>query len=55
VPSRRLEDRIRELSAKAVATETEEANLAIQKLRAELHEHTQRLRKLAARKLTIQK
>jgi hypothetical protein len=55
VPPRRLEDRIRELCAKAVAAQTEEADLVIQKLKAALHEHNQRLRKLAARELTFQK
>jgi hypothetical protein len=52
VPSRRLEDRIRELCAKAVA-EDEPADFSeiMQKLRESLREHANRLRELAARKL----
>jgi hypothetical protein len=44
---RRLEDRIRELCAKAVATpETPEWNNILQQLANALHEHTRRMRKL---------
>ena len=55
VPSRRLEDRIRDLCVKAVDSETDEFKLVLEQLKAALHEHTQRLRKLAAIKLTVQK
>ena len=52
VPSRRLEDRIRELCAKAVAKEDPaDFHEVMQKLRESLREHTSRLRELAARKL----
>jgi len=45
---RRLEDRIRELCAKAVATKDfGEFHKALEQLRAAMHEHTQRLRKSA--------
>jgi hypothetical protein len=51
VESRRLEDRIRELCTKAVATpEPAEFNKVIQQLREALHEHAKRLRQLAAAK-----
>jgi hypothetical protein len=45
MPFRRLEDRIRDLCVKAVASETEEFKLVLEQLNAALHEHTQRLRK----------
>jgi len=52
VPSRRLEDRIRELCTKAVAAPgSADFNEVMQQLRAALHEHANRLRQLAARKL----
>jgi hypothetical protein len=51
MPFRRLEDRIRELSAKAVAVRDAELDQVLLDLKANLHEHTERLRKLAARKL----
>ena len=52
VPSRRLEDRIRELCAKAVADDDPaDFNEIMQKLRESLREHANRLRELAARKL----
>jgi len=45
---RRLEDRIRELCAKAVVTpESAELDEIFQQLRAALREHTERLRHLA--------
>jgi hypothetical protein len=44
--SRRLEDRIRELCAKAVATpESRDLNEITQQLKTALHEHAQRVRK----------
>jgi hypothetical protein len=47
VVPRRLEDRIRALSDRAVSiTEPEELNAVHQQLRALLHEHMDRLRKL---------
>jgi hypothetical protein len=52
MPSRRLEDRIRELCSKCVnAKDTAELQSAIEKLKIALREHTNRLRELAARKL----
>ena len=51
MPFRRLEDRIRELSAKAVAAQDGELLQVLLDLKANLHEHAERLRKLAARKL----
>jgi hypothetical protein len=52
MPSRRLEDRIRELCAKVIVAREEEVGPAITDLKAALHEHNARLRKLAAAKLT---
>jgi hypothetical protein len=51
MPSRRLEDRIRELCAKAVAAPESDLEPVIGELKVALHEHTERLRKLAALKL----
>ena len=52
MPSRRLEDRIRELCSKCVdAKDPAELEPLIEKLKAALHEHANRLRDLAARKL----
>ena len=52
VQSRRLEDRIRELCTKAVATDdSADFSEVMQQLREALREHSNRLRELAARKL----
>jgi len=52
MPSRGLEDRIRELCSKCVnAKNSSELEPAIEKLKTAIHEHTSRLRDLAARKL----
>jgi hypothetical protein len=52
VPQRRLEDRIKALAASAVACQDpDEFDDVIQQLRAALHEHSQRLRQLAATNL----
>ncbi len=52
MPSRRLDDRIRELCAKAiVVSNTDEFHSILVQLRAALREHTERLRKLAVMKL----
>jgi hypothetical protein len=48
---RRLEDRIRVLCARTVSAPEAELAPIIAELKAALHEHTQRLRKLAAAKL----
>jgi hypothetical protein len=53
VPSRRLEDRIRQLCADAVAAPASDLEPVITELKAALHEHTERLRKLAASKLAL--
>jgi len=46
--SRRLEDRIRKLCAQAVATsDPDELNEALEELSAALHEHVDRLRRVA--------
>ena len=56
VRSRRLEDRIRELCAKAVsAPDSADLNEVMQQLREALREHANRLRQLAARKLRPQR
>ena len=49
---RRLEDRIRELCASAVAAEEPELETILSELQSALREHTGRLRRLAAAKLT---
>jgi len=52
MPSRRLEDRIRELCSKCVeAEDPAELEPIMKKLKEALHQHTNRLRELAARKL----
>jgi hypothetical protein len=52
MPRRRLQDRIEDLVTKAVATDApRELDPVIQELRQRLHEHSERLRKLAADKL----
>jgi hypothetical protein len=48
VPSRRLEDRIRELCAKVTLVHGSELNAAIDELKAALSEHSNRVRKMAA-------
>jgi len=52
VPSRRLEDRIRDLCVKAVDADTEEFQPMLEELKAALREHNERLGQLAAKKLT---
>lgn len=48
---RRLEDRIRQLCVQAVTTTNlAEAELTLQQLRAAIHEHIGRLRKLATKR-----
>jgi hypothetical protein len=49
---RRLEDRIRELCAMAVTAEQPELEIILAELQSALREHTERLRRLAAAKLT---
>ena len=51
VPSRRLEDRIRELCSRALSASGAELEPLISELQAALREHNSRLRKLAADKL----
>ena len=52
MPQRRLEDRIQALVAQAVATQNvAELEGIIRQLRSALHEHANRLRKLAAANL----
>jgi hypothetical protein len=46
--SRRLDDRIRELSAKAVTAEDSDLDSTFTRLQVSLQEHTKRLRKMAA-------
>jgi len=48
---RRLEDRIRELCGEAIAAQETESDPILSKLRSALHEHSERLRKLAAARL----
>jgi hypothetical protein len=52
MPPRRLNDRIRDLCAKAITAEDNDLDAILSTLQLELHEHTSRIRKLAARKLT---
>ena len=51
MPSRRLDDRIRELCVRAASAPPSEAEAILEELKAALAEHTARLRKLAAKKL----
>jgi hypothetical protein len=51
VPSRRLDDRIRELCHRVVASGEDELEPLIAELKSALGEHNLRLRKLAAAKL----
>jgi hypothetical protein len=46
--SRRLDDRIRELSAKAIIAEDSDLDATFTRLQSSLQEHTKRLRKMAA-------
>ena len=48
---RRLEDRIRELCAKALTAQESELHAVLSALRSALREHIERLRRLAAAKL----
>lgn len=50
--ARRLEDHIRNLCAKVIAAREDEIEPAISELKSALREHNERLRKLAAAKLT---
>ena len=52
MPGRRLEDRIRELCAKAATASDDETLEVLQELRRALHEHARQLRAMAAEKLT---
>ncbi len=52
MPSRRLEDRIRELCAKAATASDAETVQVLNELRHALHEHARNLRAMAAEKLT---
>jgi hypothetical protein len=51
VRARRLEDRIRELCAKALTAHDSELDVVFPALQLALHQHSDRLRKLAADKL----
>ena len=55
VPSRRLEDRIRDLCARAVAPNTTNFTDTLAELRSALHEHVEQLRKLARQQLALAK
>jgi hypothetical protein len=55
VPSRRLEDRIRELCAQAIAPDTTNFTDTLAELRSVLHEHVEQLRKLARQQLAVAK
>src|SRR5260370_29787002 len=48
---RRLEDRIRELCAKALIARGPELHLILEELKSALHEHSERLRQVAVLKL----
>ena len=51
MPSRRLNDRIRELCARALTVETSDSDAIFSALQTALHEHNERLRRMAAAKL----
>ena len=51
VPSRRLEDRIRQLCARAVTAQGSELDRTLVDLQSALHEHIERLRRMTATKL----
>ena len=51
VPSRRIDDRIRDLCAKVASSEGNDYEPTISELNAALREHTDRLRKMAAESL----
>jgi hypothetical protein len=55
VPSRRLEDRIRELCALAVGANASNFAETLAELRSALHEHTEQLRRLARQQLALAK
>lgn len=48
---RRLEDRIRDLCAKALIARGSELHLILEDLKSALHEHSERLRQVAVLKL----
>jgi hypothetical protein len=52
---RRLEDRIRSLCCKALTARDHESDAIFRDLRSALHQHTERLRQLAALKLVSAK
>lgn len=52
MPARRLEDRIREMCGRALSAQNQELDSILSELKAALREHTQRLRNVAAAKLT---
>jgi hypothetical protein len=51
VPSRRLEDRIRELCAQAVVADDTTLPSVISELRSVMHEHIEGLRRMAVQQL----
>jgi hypothetical protein len=51
VSSRRLEDRIRELSRKALTAKDSELEAVFAELRTALHQHIERIRRFATMKL----
>jgi len=55
MPSRRVEDRIRDLCAQAVSAPDSELEPILKELRATLRAHSERLRKLAVMQLVEKK
>lgn len=51
MPSRRLEDRVRQLCAKAITARGPELERTLEELQAALHEHIGKMRKMTAEKL----
>jgi hypothetical protein len=51
VPSRRLDDRIRELCARAVSADDSDFAAVLSDLRSALHEHSARMREMAMRQI----
>ncbi|MFZ3266504.1 MAG: hypothetical protein WA172_21050 [Terriglobales bacterium] len=52
MPTRRLEDRIREMCGRAVTAQNSELDAVFSELKAALREHAKRLGNVAGRKLT---
>ena len=54
-PTRRLEDRIRVLCARAIDEKGEEWKPLLEELKTALHEHSERMRQMLGRNLPVNK